>query len=37
MEALDEFLANHPEFVIDLGRERFPMTCNPRGFLMRVA
>ncbi len=37
MEALDAFLAEHPEFMIDRGFERFLMTCNPRGFLVRVA
>jgi hypothetical protein len=36
MEVLDEFLMNHPEFVIDLGHGRFLMTSNPHGFLMRV-
>ncbi|MBV8166925.1 MAG: class I SAM-dependent methyltransferase [Alphaproteobacteria bacterium] len=37
MEALDAFLAQHPEFVIDSACERFLMTCNPRGYLVRVA
>ena len=37
MEALDDFIAAHPEFVVDRGLERFLMTCNPRGFLLRTA
>jgi cephalosporin hydroxylase len=37
MEALDAFLADHPEFAVHRGFERFLMTCNPRGFLVRVA
>ena len=36
MEALDEFLAQRDDFVIDPDRERFLMTLNPRGFLRRV-
>ncbi|MEN6602938.1 MAG: CmcI family methyltransferase [Bryobacteraceae bacterium] len=36
MEAVDEFVAAHPEFVIDRSREKFGMTFNPRGWLKRV-
>ena len=35
-EAVDEFLASHPEFETDGSREKFLMTFNPRGFLKRV-
>ena len=35
-EAVDEFLASHPEFEADASREKFLMTFNPRGFLKRV-
>lgn len=37
MEAIEAFLPNHPEFRVDLGRERFLMTLNPSGFLLRTA
>ncbi len=36
MEAVDEFVASHPEFVVDRTREKFGMTFNPRGWLKRV-
>jgi cephalosporin hydroxylase len=36
MEAVDEFVAAHPEFIIDRSREKFGMTFNPRGWLKRV-
>lgn len=36
MEAVEAFLPRHPEFSIDLGRERFLMTMNPNGFLLRA-
>jgi cephalosporin hydroxylase len=35
-EAVEEFLAAHPEFAADPSREKFLMTFNPRGFLKRV-
>jgi cephalosporin hydroxylase len=35
MEAIDEFLPEHPEFEIDDHCERFMVTFNPRGFLRR--
>jgi cephalosporin hydroxylase len=35
MEAVDKFLSEHPEFVIDQRCERFLMTLNPRGYLRR--
>jgi cephalosporin hydroxylase len=37
MEAVEAFLPSHPEFRVDLGRERFLMTMNPSGFLLRTA
>jgi cephalosporin hydroxylase len=36
MEAIDEFLPQHPEFEIDEHCERFLVTFNPRGFLRRT-
>jgi cephalosporin hydroxylase len=36
MEAVAEFLEGNPGFVIDEGKEKFFMTFNPRGFLLRV-
>ena len=35
MEALDQFLSETDEFVIDERCERFLMTLNPRGYLRR--
>ena len=35
MEAVDEFLAENDEFEIDLAREKFFLTFNPRGFLRK--
>jgi len=37
MEALEAFLPDHPEFRVDPARERFLMTMNPSGFLLRTA
>lgn len=36
MEALDEWLPAHPEFLIDRSQERHLLTFNPGGFLRRV-
>jgi cephalosporin hydroxylase len=36
MEAVDQFLVEEPNFVVDRHREKFGMTLNPRGFLRRV-
>lgn len=36
MKAVAEFLEGNPGFVIDEGKEKFFMTFNPRGFLLRV-
>ena len=36
MEALDTFLASHPEFEVDPSREKFLLTFNPRGYLRRL-
>jgi cephalosporin hydroxylase len=35
-EAVDKFIASHPEFVVDRDRERFLMTLNPGGYLRRL-
>jgi cephalosporin hydroxylase len=37
MEAAQEFLATHPEFEVDRGRERHLVTMHPRGYLRRVS
>ena len=36
MEALDGFLAKRADFQPDAGRERFMLSLNPRGFLLRT-
>lgn len=36
MEAVDAFLAQRSDFVVDPEREKFYLTFNPRGFLRRV-
>lgn len=36
MEAVDEFLARHDNFVVDPDRERLMLTLNPRGYLRRI-
>ena len=36
MEAIDEFLQTHDDFVIDKSKERLLFTFNPNGFLKRV-
>jgi cephalosporin hydroxylase len=36
MEAVAEFLRNHPEFAIDEEREKFMVTQNPSGYLRRL-
>ena len=35
-EAIEEFLAGHPEFEADSSREKFLMTFNPGGYLKRI-
>lgn len=35
MEAVDEFLKENQNFIIDLAREKFYMTQNPRGYLKK--
>ena len=35
MEAVEEFLADHPEFTRDRSREKFLLTYNPGGYLLR--
>jgi cephalosporin hydroxylase len=34
--AIDEFLKNNPNFVVDEEKERYILTYNPRGFLKRI-
>lgn len=36
MEAVDEFLQSHRDFVVDHSREKFLLSFNPRGYLKRV-
>lgn len=36
LPAIDDFLGRHQEFEVDLDRERYVATYNPRGFLKRV-
>jgi cephalosporin hydroxylase len=36
LKAVEEFLITNPEFVVDMERERYLLTYNPRGFLKRV-
>jgi cephalosporin hydroxylase len=36
LAATEEFVARHPEFVVDASRERYLATYNPRGYLRRV-
>ena len=36
MEAVDIFLSESDDFVIDTSREKFYLTWNPRGYLKRV-
>lgn len=36
MEALDEFLSQGDDFLVDTEKEKFFMTFNPRGFLKRI-
>jgi cephalosporin hydroxylase len=36
MEALEEFLPKHPEFVVDKTKEKFLMTFNPNGYLKKI-
>jgi cephalosporin hydroxylase len=35
MEAIDEFLVAHREFLVDVSREKFYMTANPQGYLKK--
>ena len=36
MEAIEEFLQKHPEFIIDKTREKFLMSFNPNGYLKKI-
>ncbi len=37
MEAVETFVAEHRDIVVDRSREKFMLTSNPRGFLRRVS
>ena len=36
MEAVNEFLLENKDFIVDKNCEKFLMSLNPRGYLMRV-
>ena len=36
MEAVEEFLKKHSEFIIDSKCEKFLMTFNPKGYLKKI-
>jgi cephalosporin hydroxylase len=36
LKAVDEFIASNGNFVVDMDRERYLLTYNPRGFLKRI-
>ncbi len=36
LAAIEEFLGRHPEFIVDMSRERYILTYNPKGFLKRI-
>lgn len=36
LEAIEEFLVDNTDFVVDRSREKFYLTFNPRGYLRRV-
>ncbi len=36
MEAIDKFLSENKDFIVDKGREKFFLTFNPNGYLKRV-
>jgi len=36
MEAIDEFLVENANFVVDTSREKFYLTFNPKGYLKRI-
>jgi cephalosporin hydroxylase len=35
-EAVEAFIATHPEFVVDSSREKFLLTFNPKGYVRRL-
>jgi cephalosporin hydroxylase len=37
MEAINEFMSDTSQFAIDLDQEKFFMTQNPRGYLLRIS
>ncbi|MGD0552335.1 MAG: CmcI family methyltransferase [Sedimentisphaerales bacterium] len=36
LKAVEEFLIANPDFVVDMEREKYLLTYNPRGFLKRI-
>jgi cephalosporin hydroxylase len=36
LKAVDEFLRSNTDFIVDMERERYLLTYNPRGFLKRI-
>jgi len=36
MEAMEAFLPKHPEFEIDLSKEKYMLTFNPKGYLKKI-
>jgi cephalosporin hydroxylase len=36
LAAVEQFLREHPNFIVDESRERYVLTYNPRGFLKRI-
>lgn len=36
MEAIDEFLKGNKNFIVDKKMEKFFLTFNPRGYLLRI-
>ena len=37
LAAIEEFLGRHSEFIVDMSRERYILTYNPKGFLKRIS
>jgi cephalosporin hydroxylase len=37
LTAIEEFLRENPCFLVDTTRERYVLTCNPKGFLKKVS
>jgi len=37
LAAVEEFLSRNSNFIVDVSRERYVLTYNPKGFLKRVS